>query len=130
MTFSSYLVGTYERRFGVGTTLQIINPTPIELQVVVAFFDADERFQRCLRNQLTPNDLWEIVVPKLEPDYGVVKAVSHVENRATEGIVGFQRHLLIAPAAREVAFSESPLAAVPSSYAQREYDERIRPHCP
>lgn len=42
MSFSSYLVGTYEKRFGVGTTLQIINPTSASLDVVAAFFDADE----------------------------------------------------------------------------------------
>ena len=135
MSFSSYLVGTYEKRFGVGTSIQIINPTSASLDVVAAFFDADERFQKCLRNRLSKNQLWEIIVPNdlkdLEPEFGVVKIISHKreEGIIKPGIVGYQRHILVVPSASEIAFSESPLAAVPNRYAQSEYD-RISVHCP
>lgn len=133
MSFSSYLVGNYEKRFGVGTTIQIINPTTLSLDVVVAFFDADERFQVCRRKRLSANDMWEIIVPKelpdLEPEFGVVKIISHRDGTVKRGIVGYQRHILVVPRESEVAFSEAPLAAVPHAYAEREY-ERIAVHCP
>ena len=133
MSFSSYLVGTYEKRFGIGTTLQIINPTTENLDVIAAFFDADEEFQKYLKKKLTPNDLWEIVVPvdlkELAPNFGVVKIISHRDGRTQLGIVGFQRQVLVVPRRSEIAFSEAGLAAVPHEFAQREYDERIAPHC-
>lgn len=133
MSFSSYLVGTYEKRFNVGTTFHVINPTTDEMEVVAAFFDADQKFQKCLRKHLTPNDLWEIIVPRdlpeLQPEVGVVKILSHRGGRAQPGIVGFQRHVLAVPRPTEIAFSEAGLAAIPHEHAQPEYD-RIQVHCP
>ncbi len=131
MSFSAYLVGTWESRFGVGTNLQIINPTLEDLNVIVAFLDDNEGFIQCMRSQepLTPNKMWEIPVPKLEPKFGVVKIISYKDREAKPGLVGFQRHILAIPRPTEVAFSEAPLAAVPFEYAQPEY-ERILANCP
>lgn len=145
MSFSTYLVGTWEnhRIAGVSTIFQIVNPTLDDLDVIVAFFDSEENPVRLLRSSdsddpkvgghkgaLTPNDMWEIKIDSLKPDlgeqfgrFGVVKIISCDEERkiAKEGIVGFQRQLLLIPTAAEAAFSEAPLAAVPCRYAQSEY---------
>ncbi|MEJ5330250.1 MAG: hypothetical protein WHT07_08855 [Desulfobaccales bacterium] len=121
MCFSAYLVGSFERRFGVGSSFQIINPTTEDLEVVVAFFDDQEKYQTCLKNRLTPNDMWEIVVPvhvkDLKPQFGVVKIISYRDKTPKEGLVGYQRHVLVTPKATEVAFSETVLAAVPTGFA-------------
>lgn len=134
--FSAYLVGTWERRFGVRTTLQIVNPTLDDLEVVVAFLDDNENFVHCIRSEeaLSPNDMWEIIVPDLNPLFGVVKIISYKKEgeedkeEAQPGIVGFQRHILAVPRPAEIAFSEAPLAAIPMQYAQPEL-ERILDHC-
>ncbi len=128
--FSAYLVGIWERRLGVRTTLQIVNPTLDHLEVVVAFLDDNENFVHCIRSEkaLSPNDMWEIIVPDLKPLFGVVKIVSHKNGEVHPGIVGFQRHILAIPRPTEVAFSEAPLAAIPMQYAQPEFD-RIQKHC-
>jgi len=136
MSFSAYLVGTWERRFNIGTTIQIVNPTNEYLDVNVAFFDDNEECLKCIKSEkpLSPNDLWEIPVDKFkEKEFGVVKIISlDPESRAImPGIVGFKRHFIAAkePEGIEVAFSESPLAAIPGEkYAEAEY-ELIREHC-
>jgi hypothetical protein len=122
MSFSAYLVGTWERRFNVNTVLQIINPTLDDLDVFMAFFDNNEECLKTVKSVLTPNDMWEIIVPKLEKKFGVVKIISHKDRVAKPGIVGFQRHILALPKPTEVAFSEAPLAAVPNQYAQPELE--------
>lgn len=132
MSFGAYLVGTWESRFGVGTSLQIINPTVDLLDITVAFLDADERFIRCMKLELSPNKMEEIIVPelKLGPPYGVVKIISHKDGEIRRGIVGFQRHVLAIPRPTEVAFSEAPLAAIPMEYAKAEYKRFLEHHCP
>lgn len=130
MSFSSYLVGTWERRFGLGTTLQIVNPTLIDLEVLVAFLDDNEQCLKTMRSELSPNDMWEIPVPKLKKKkFGVVKIISHRNHEAKPGIVGFQRHILAIPKPVEIAFSEAPLAAIPNKYAQPEL-KRLLDSCP
>jgi len=136
MSFSAYLVGTWERRLGIGTTIQIINPTDRHLDVIVAFFDDNEKCLKCIRSEepLSPNDLWEIPVGKLKrKKFGVVKIISldPESKKIMLGIVGFKRHYLAAkePEGIEVAFSESPLAAIPGNkYAEVEY-KLIRKRC-
>ena len=124
MSFGAYLVGSWENRFGINTTIQIINPTTNRLQVTVAFLDNEEEFLECVTKELSANDVWEIFVPRLEkgPEFGVVKAISHWSEQVKSGIVGFKRHFLVVPSEKEAAFSESPLAAVPKEIAVLEYN--------
>lgn len=129
MSFSAYLVGTWERRFGVSTALQIINPTLDDLEVFIAFLDDNEECLKSIKSELTPNDMWEIIVPKFEKEFGVVKIISHKDRVAIPGIVGFQRHVLALFRPTEIAFSEAPLAAIPKEYAQPEL-ERLLDRCP
>lgn len=130
MSFSEYLVGTYERRFNIGTVFQIINPTIQPLNIVAAFFDDNGNYQTCVKKKLGPNDMHEIQVPPNLKTYGVVKILSYIEDRVKPGIVGYQRHLYIelVPGG-EKTFSEAGLASVPKEYAQPEFD-RLRPLCP
>ncbi len=134
MSFASYLIGTWEGRFGMGTSLQIINPMVYSLEIRVAFLDDDENFVRCLDYKLSPNKLQEIIVPtqKLKPKFGVVKIISHRRGIVREGIVGFQRHILSAAFDRdvEVAFSEAPLAAVSNLQYAHDEMERFKDKCP
>ncbi len=136
MSFSAYLVGTWERRFNIGTTIQIVNPTNKHLDVIVAFFDDNEHCLQCIQSKkpLSPNDLWEIPVKGFEKSqFGVVKVIS-LKPESKEimlGVVGFKRHFLAAkePEGIEIAFSESPLAAIPGNeYVEAEY-ELIRKRC-
>jgi len=124
MSFSAYLVGSYERRFGVRTSFQIINPTQNDLNVVAAFFDDQENYQTCVKKKLSPNEIWEILVSlhvrELKPQFGVVKIISYKDSLPQEGIVGFQRQFLITPRTTEVAFSETTLPAVPTALAEAE----------
>ncbi len=114
-------MGSFERRFGVGSSFQIINPTTENLDVLAAFFDDQEIFQTCQKNRLTPNDMWEIVVSvhvrELKPQFGVVKIISYKDKTPKDGIVGYQRHVLVTPKVTEVAFSETVPAAVPTGFA-------------
>lgn len=132
--FSAYLIGTYEKRLNFFTVLHIINPTTHHLKVVIAFYDDKEEFQKCLKVELTPNDLHEVNVALtpagLTSSFGVVKIISYRFNPTTgnnepfQGIVGFQRHCLV-----NLGFSESVLASVPTEYAAAEL-LRIASHCP
>ncbi|MGK7909107.1 MAG: hypothetical protein AB4040_18020 [Synechococcus sp.] len=133
-SFSAYLVGLYERRLGVTTTLHIINPTPKPLNVISAFYDDQEQCQTCFKFQLTPNDLQEINASRLlGPDkalFGVVKIISYEPGTETprpqDGIVGFQRQLLAT--GRGPEFSETVLASVPTEVAHEELP-KIWEHC-
>ena len=123
--FSAYLIGTYEKRFNIFTVLHIINPTNSNLRVVIAFYDDKEEYQTCLKVELTPNDLHEVIVtsatPGITSPFGVVKIISYRTNPTTgmkepyQGIVGYQRHCLV-----NLGFSESVLASVPTEYAAAE----------
>jgi hypothetical protein len=108
-SFSAYLVGTYDTRAG-NTVLHVINPTAKDLEVYLAFFDADERPLRCKKEKLSHNDLLEVDVRTLElkAKLGVVKIVSLRDKRPVLGIVGFQRHLM-----EKMGAVESNLASVP-----------------
>ena len=57
--FGSYLVGTFDFRSGY-TVLQIVNPTARTLELLVAFFDDNERPLGCRKEKLSHNDLVEI----------------------------------------------------------------------
>ena len=148
MSFSSYLVGTWENHWiqkdkpAAYTSLQIIlpiNEPPIDnlkgLHVVAVFFDVNGVFLRHLERFLERNAMWEILVAQITDEpvrgKGVVKIFSfdqpYQEGKLTEGIVGFQRHLLAgvlptSPPDPEAAFSEAPLAAIPPEYAPREWE--------
>lgn len=133
MSFSAYLVGTYERRFNIGTIFQIINPTVSQLKVVAAFFDDNGNYQLCVKRNLKANDMFEITlpgIPELKPQFGVVKFLSYQEDKVQLGIVGYQRLLYIeAVPGGEKTFSETVLASVSMEFAQPEFD-LLRPLCP
>ncbi len=145
MSFSSYLVGSWENHWiqpnepAAYTSLQIINPVvhPQEPPyVLVVFFDMNGTFLRHLERQLKPNAMWEIRVSDIKDrpvqGKGVVKIFSLNRSytqggQPIEGIVGFQRHLLAgvlptSPPDPEAAFSEAPLAAVPTQHVPPEWD--------
>ncbi len=130
MSFSAYLVETWERRLNIGTTIQIVNPTNEYLDVLVAFFDDNEHCLKCIRTDkpLSPNDLWEVPVKKFKKKkFGVVKVLSFKPGSKDimPGVVGFKRHFIATKGGKTgigVAFSESPLAAVPADkYAEAEF---------
>ncbi len=140
MSYSSYLVGTWEKQ-PRHTTLQVVNPTTGGLSVVAGFFGPDGRFLSCEKlDKLDPNAMWSIEVWRLPlaSVCGVVKIISYeisIENVRVpkSGIVGFQMNTL---ANRTSLFgrlyittiSEAPLAAV-SEYAAQEL-ESIWGQCP
>ncbi len=143
MSFSSYLVGTWENHWiqpsepAAYTSLQIIHPIdePEELDVLAVFFDVNGNFLRHLERLLKRNAMWEIRVSDIKDEpvegKGVVKIFSldvpyREGGTLTKGIVGFQRLLLAgvlptSPPDPEAAFSEAPLAAIPTEDAQREW---------
>lgn len=92
---SAYVVGTYDQRKGVQTLLHVVNPTAKYLRVMAAFFDDNEKPLKCVREKLSPNDLWEIDVAKLaiKSPLGVVKilALHEREDLPETGIVANQR---------------------------------------
>ena len=93
---SCYLTGTYDMREDAVTWLHIINPTGHPLSVYAMFFDDNEHPLECVYTKMSPNDLWEILVNKLElkspRQFGVVKVVSFVDPPSPViGIVGNQR---------------------------------------
>jgi hypothetical protein len=57
MSFAAYLVGTWERRFGFGTSLQVINPMTYNIEIRVVFLNDNEDFIRCFDDRLSPNKL-------------------------------------------------------------------------
>lgn len=110
--FSSYLVGTYDLREGYGTKIQIVNPTAYSIEVLIAFFDDNEKPLRCLKEKLSHNDLVELDVRtlKLSAQLGVIKIASLKDGRPNPGMVGFQRQYY-----RGVLSTESNLASVPGT---------------
>ncbi|MBN1966236.1 MAG: hypothetical protein JW910_16430 [Anaerolineae bacterium] len=135
MSFGAFLVGTWERRFGIITNFQVINPTVEALTVHIAFCDTNGAVLGCNSLRLHPNETWEIPTPELDSNlqFGAVKIFSHDgEGMSKLGIVGYKRHILAVPAPAEVAFSEAPLAAVfpagERDYPQEELD-LILPQC-
>jgi len=92
---SAYLVGAYDQRKGVQTLLHIVNPSAKYLRVVATFFDDNEKPLKCVKEKMSPNDLWEIDVRKLaiKAPIGVVKilALHERENLPEIGIVANQR---------------------------------------
>ena len=117
--FSSYLVGTYEKRFNGATNIQIINPTTNYLNVYVTFYDDQENCKLWLNVELSPNDLEELstlnrVLVDL-PTFGVVKIISHRDNAPFEGIVGFQTQCIWG-----MGCVQSNLAGIPNPIASEE----------
>jgi hypothetical protein len=92
---SAYVVGTYDQRRGLQTLLHVVNPSAKYLRVTAAFFDDNETPLKCVKETLSPNDLWEIDVAKLaiKAPLGVVKILSlhEHENLPETGIVANQR---------------------------------------
>ena len=113
--FGTFLVGTFDLRSGY-TVLQILNPTARPLELLVAFFDDNEKPLVCIREKLSHNDSVEIDVRnlKLQAKFGVVKIISHVDRIPCPGIIGFQRHYF------RSGFAESNLASIPDCFL---YDE-------
>ena len=127
---SCYLTGTYELREEVVSSLQIINPTGHDLLVYAFFFDSNEHPLRCIYTDMSPNDLWEIVVnrldPKLDPrsEFGIVKVVSFdKDRRPLIGIVGNQRTAFRG----QHTFSETGLHPIQSSLLEEDYSKMLQP---
>lgn len=116
--FSPYLAGTYDLRNGT-TLLQVVNPTAKDLDVYLAFFDADEKPLKCKKDKLSHNDLLEVDVKalKLDARFGVVKIVSFRDKKPSPGIIGFQRHIF-----PRVGVTESNMAAIPEKVLDKELE--------
>ncbi len=135
MSFSSYLVGSFEKRLGVLTQFQIINPTTQLLEIHAIFLNDSGVVEGCVRVELGPNALWETdtgkLADKLKTDYGVAKFFSLRDGEIKPGIVGVQRRLAAGPGhpVDYAAFAESNLAAVPEDISRDDYNY-IGPMCP
>jgi hypothetical protein len=109
---SPYIIGTFDTREGAKTILQIINPTSKYLRVMAAFFDDNEKPLKCIKDKLSPNDLLEIDVRKIElpAKFGVVKVVSlnEKEDIPETGLVGNQRIFFKEMGAAETALHQIP----------------------
>jgi hypothetical protein len=110
---SPYIIGTFDSREGAKTILQIINPTAKYLRVMAAFFDDNEKPLKCIKDKLSPNDLLEIDVRKIElpARFGVVKVVSlnEKEDIPETGLVGTQRIFF-----KEMGVTETALHQIPA----------------
>jgi len=108
---SAYLVGTYDQRKGMQTLLHVVNPSAKYLRVVATFFDDNEKPLKCVREKMSPNDLWEIDVQKLaiKAPIGVVKilALHERENLPEIGLVANQRLV-----AKGIALTETGLHSI------------------
>jgi hypothetical protein len=109
---SPYIIGTFETREGAKTIIQIINPTAKHLRAMAAFFDDNEKPLKCIKDKLSPNDLLEIDVRKIElpAKFGVVKVVSlnEKEDIPETGVVGNQRIFFKEMGAAETALHQIP----------------------
>ncbi|MFZ3138231.1 MAG: hypothetical protein WA126_12675 [Thermodesulfovibrionales bacterium] len=109
---SPYIIGTFDSREGAKTILQIINPTAKYLRIMAAFFDDNEKPLKCIKDKLSPNDLLEIDVRKIElpAKFGVVKVVSlnEKEDIPETGLVGNQRIFFKEMGATETALHQIP----------------------
>ena len=126
---SCYLTGTFDLRDGAGSSVQIINPTGHDLLAYAFFFDSNERALRCIYTGMSPNDLWEIVVNKLElklesrSEFGVVKVVSFDKERRPQiGIVGNQRTWF-----KGQGVSETGLHPIQSSLLEEDFSKMLKP---
>ncbi len=131
-TLSPYLTGTYDLRGKRRTELQLVNPTGLHREVLIALFDADEKPRRCLRETLSPNDLLEIDIKRLLGDgYGVVKVVSRnpADGRPEPGVVGYQRSFARCFWCGDRLAGESPLQAIPMEVLEGDLPI-IRKACP
>lgn len=110
--FSSYLVGTYDQREGYSTKIHVVNPTAQPIEVLIAFFDDNERPLRCIKEKLSHNDLLELDVRalKIPAQFGVIKLGSFKDRKPNPGMVGFQRQYF-----KGALAAESNLASVPGS---------------
>src|SRR4029077_5400409 len=99
--------------------LHIINPTATPLRLWVAFFDDNETPLKCVKQDMSPNDLFELDVAKvkLSGKFGVVKVVAL--NRDIDvpraGIVGNQRIIF-----KPEGVSETGLHPVPHDILQKD----------
>ncbi len=107
-----YLIGTWDLRGDLRTLVHLINPTAKTLRALVAFFDDNEKLLRCIEGKVSPNDLLEVDVGRLqlEAKFGVVKvaSVNEREDLPETGLVGNQRLL-----ARTAVISETGMHPVP-----------------
>ena len=93
------------------------------------FFYHDEHPLRCIYTGMSPNDLWEIIVNRLELQldprsaFGVVKVVSFDrERRPLIGIVGNQRASF-----KGQAFSETGLHPIQSKLLEEDFSHMLKP---
>jgi len=113
-----YLIGIWDLR-DARTLLHIINPTATPLRLWVAFFDDNETPLKCVKQDMSPNDLFELDVAKvkLSGKFGVVKVVAL--NRDIDvpqaGIVGNQRIVF-----KPEGVSETGLHPVPHDILQKD----------
>lgn len=128
---SPYLIGTYDLRSRHWTTFQIVNPTGMPLQVLVAFFDDDEKPLGCVRERLSPNDLLEIDARRhVKAPSGVVKIVSFDESgRPVAGVVGYQRTFARTFFSGSLLRGETNLFQIPAETLAGDMD-MIRRACP
>jgi hypothetical protein len=69
---SDFYTDTYE--LDAYTSFFIVNPTPVPLRVLAAFYNEDGVFSTCVSNMLTGNTTWNVDVRNIPvPDYGTAK---------------------------------------------------------
>lgn len=121
MSFSAYLVGMFDRRFGSISHFQIVNPTKELLNLWVFFLDTNGTLVDRREEQLGANSLFEFNADRVRPDHGVVKIFSHENSeKLIPGIVGWQRRIIAGPSRPGggidfAGLAESNLAAIPEN---------------
>jgi von Willebrand factor type A domain len=75
---SAYLIGTFDLRQDGSFVVDIMNPTPDPLEIVVSLFDPNGQPLRCERSKVAGNGMIDINIGRLDPGSknGVVKVVS------------------------------------------------------
>jgi hypothetical protein len=127
MEFGVYLAGTFEKRLGVFTQFQIVNPTANDLKVRAVFFDETGALLHSIAGEVRSNGMWEVDMNKfgasVPVDHGVAKFFSLRDDKLAPGIVGLQRRLAAGPVPNidYAAFAESNLAAIPTEVAEEDY---------
>lgn len=123
MSYGSCLAGTFEKRFGVVTQFQIMNPSHSTVHIQAYFLNKDGNFEYCTSQNLEPLNLMEIDTTDLDVDstHGTAYffSVNHLE--LGSGVAGLQRRLAagIDPTEPDyAAFAESSLAAIPDAVGQ------------
>ena len=91
---SSYLIGSFDLRQGGRFRVDLMNPTPDILHVLVAIFDQDGQPLRCERSKIAGNGLLDLELSRLDLQNraGVVKVVSldPVTGKPVVGLAGNQ----------------------------------------